>query len=698
MINWKPKDVKVEPEAEQNLNIYFQRLTRALNEKHISKSQQKVILDDLIGLIQEYLEEERVRVVTYDVSLKLLDLLGPPSEYCEVAEESPAFEHTQTSAQEETKVINEQKKNQNLLLIPLPKYTEKTIELILVVRSYATKLIKFTYQTIMKVISQARNSNLNKKIQEYREERRKIFEEKRKQRIIFTKTEVEPPIESYHLLTCPSCGHIIDPDSSFCPQCGFQQVLVSPSKTSFGLAQWTRSHLLFLILLLPTYILTLTIGGYIAVLELFYLSFLSYPSIFWFYNMQSQIIYLLIFIAVFGIISSIATYYRLSRQKGNLSDFFLCGTLYVSLGANLLLFILEVIVYYFAYMNPDFNIIPSRIRFYIVILSLFLQWIPFIILILYQLLGKQMREITTITNLSGLSKFVIKVINLCLLFLCVPVIILIDTRISLQSFFYSAMYFLAFFVFLTFLLGILCVTPTVILGLKSLIQWIKRNALFLSLFLPAYTVMLCIYIDFVSNVWKRTFAFYLDFASMNFFDSYLDTIWIGGILVFGLISGIGVFYASHKNQLNRSGLFLSGLLYFLIGVVFLGDIGVKTNYYFDYSYINFDSFRLFVGLFALLSPIFIFILYQLLGYNEKRELKATDLPVESHFYIKILSFLLFIECIAITVIGFLMYFNIDQIFLFVGAIAFTCILLGILCLKSALTLSPNSEPLVLPAL
>ncbi len=689
MINWKPEDVKVEPEAEQNLNIYFQRLIREFNEKHISKSQQKVILDDLIGLIQEYLEEERVRVVTYDVSLKLLDLLGLPSEYCEVAEESPAFEHTQTSAQEETKVFNEQKKIQNLLPNPLPNFIVKTIELILVVKSYATKLIKFTHLTIVKGISKAFNYNLIKKIQEYREERRKILEEKRKQRVIFTK---EPPIES----VCPLCEHIIDPDSLFCPQCGSQQVLVSPFKTSFGLIQWTRSHLLFLILLLPTCILTLGIGGYIGMLEAIYLGILSHSSTMIIF--RNVLISLLVLISAFGIISSIATYYRLSRQKGNLSDFFLCGTFYVSLGANLLLFILEVIVYYFAYMNPDFNIIPSKIRFYIVILSLFLQWIPFIILIFYQLLGKQLREITTITNLSGLSKFVIKVINLCLFFLWVPVIILSDTRISLQSFFYYAMYFLAFFVFLTFLLGILCVTPTVILGLKSLIQWIKRNALFLSLFLPAYTVMLCIYIDFVSNVWKRNFAFYLDFASMNFFHSYLDTIWIGGILLFGLISGIGVFYASHKNQLNRSGLFLSGLLYFLIGVVFLGDIGVKTNYYFDYSYINFDSFRLFVGLFALLSPIFIFILYQLLGYNEKRELKATELPVESHFYIKILSFLLFIECIAITVIGFLMYFNIDQIFLFLGAIAFTCILLGILCLKSALTLSPNSEPLVLPAL
>ncbi|MFX1255977.1 MAG: zinc ribbon domain-containing protein [Promethearchaeota archaeon] len=84
MRKWKPEDVKVEAEAEKNLNIYFERLTHILKEKQILQPQQDKIFQDLIELIQEYFEEEQIQVMTYEVSLKILDLLGSPTEFGEL--------------------------------------------------------------------------------------------------------------------------------------------------------------------------------------------------------------------------------------------------------------------------------------------------------------------------------------------------------------------------------------------------------------------------------------------------------------------------------------------------------------------------------------------------------------------------------------------------------------------------------------
>ncbi|MFX0066809.1 MAG: hypothetical protein ACFFC7_32145, partial [Candidatus Hermodarchaeota archaeon] len=87
MIKWKPRDIEIEDYAEENLNNYFKQVKKVLENSKIPKSRQKAVLEDLKELLQEYIEEKRIKSITYAVSLKLLELLGPPAEFAELAEE-----------------------------------------------------------------------------------------------------------------------------------------------------------------------------------------------------------------------------------------------------------------------------------------------------------------------------------------------------------------------------------------------------------------------------------------------------------------------------------------------------------------------------------------------------------------------------------------------------------------------------------
>ena len=58
-----------------------------LENSKIPRSRQKSVLEDLKELLQEYIEEKRIKSITYAISLKLLELLGPPTEFAELAEE-----------------------------------------------------------------------------------------------------------------------------------------------------------------------------------------------------------------------------------------------------------------------------------------------------------------------------------------------------------------------------------------------------------------------------------------------------------------------------------------------------------------------------------------------------------------------------------------------------------------------------------
>ncbi|MFX1536442.1 MAG: hypothetical protein ACFFDI_19685, partial [Promethearchaeota archaeon] len=87
MRGWKPKDVEIDDYAEENLNNYFKQVRKVLENSKIPQSRQKSVLEDLKELLQEYIEEKRIKSITYVVSLKLLELLGPPAEFAELAEE-----------------------------------------------------------------------------------------------------------------------------------------------------------------------------------------------------------------------------------------------------------------------------------------------------------------------------------------------------------------------------------------------------------------------------------------------------------------------------------------------------------------------------------------------------------------------------------------------------------------------------------
>ncbi|MFX1255078.1 MAG: hypothetical protein ACFFCZ_25995 [Promethearchaeota archaeon] len=87
MRGWKPKDIEIEDYAEENLNNYFKQVKKVLENSKIPQSRQKSVLEDLKELLQEYVEEKRIKTITYAISLKLLELLGPPAEFAELAEE-----------------------------------------------------------------------------------------------------------------------------------------------------------------------------------------------------------------------------------------------------------------------------------------------------------------------------------------------------------------------------------------------------------------------------------------------------------------------------------------------------------------------------------------------------------------------------------------------------------------------------------
>ena len=82
MINWEHYDIKIDKQAQMQLNHYFDDLAKILDNQNLSYKKNEVF-QDLENHIIDYITTKHLQMITFSDSLKIINELGPPIEYAD---------------------------------------------------------------------------------------------------------------------------------------------------------------------------------------------------------------------------------------------------------------------------------------------------------------------------------------------------------------------------------------------------------------------------------------------------------------------------------------------------------------------------------------------------------------------------------------------------------------------------------------
>ncbi|MFX0067348.1 MAG: hypothetical protein ACFFC7_34945, partial [Candidatus Hermodarchaeota archaeon] len=218
---------------------------------------------------------------------------------------------------------------------------------------------------------------------------------------------------------------------------------------------------------------------------------------------------------------------------------------------------------------------------------------------------------------------------------------------------------------------------------RGWLERVRHHSLFLALLSPAIVAIYCVAAILVALLNADHYSF-LSYTE-SYFYSAPHSLFFQSIILFSVISTLGIYTTFFSKKSNASNFFLSGILHCILGISLSAFLFVMPAVYNGYPLPN-PSTLIFYS-FAVVSP-FLLLAYYLFSPQRRELMQITRVSQKSCFILLIIGTVLFIECIEIYFlqVGYLFVFRLFSM----GYLGLTSLLLGISFVISAFLATRHS--------